>query len=187
MIDSYSFLTQILNGLVRLYPDVVWLVKHFVGLVIGLSFPVALFLFIAIVYTVEQLKRVRAKEEQIYDLKVEPAYEKDDPKSAALAHRWQSVLTHMDSANPNDWKQAVIEADIMLDEMLTAMGYRGESVGEKLKRVVRGDFRTLDDAWEAHKIRNQIAHEGSGFALDEHEAKRVFGLYRKVFEEFYYI
>ncbi len=187
MVDSTELWETIFKGFFNVLPIAVAAVKAVVGILIGLSFPVALFLFIAIIYCVERLKVIRVKEEQIYDLKVEPAFEPTDPGTAHLANRWESVMKHMDSKNENDWKQAIMEADIILDDILTKMGYRGESVGEKLKRVVTGDFHTLNEAWEAHKVRNQIAHEGSSFQLSEHDAKNVIHMYRKVFEEFYYI
>jgi hypothetical protein len=59
-----------------------------------------------------------------------------------------------------------------LDDLLNKLGYRGESIGEKLKRVAKGDMKSLNDAWEAHKVRNQIAHEGSSVNLSHHEAKK---------------
>jgi hypothetical protein len=62
----------------------------------------------------------------------------------------------------------------------------GNTLGDKLKQATRGDFKTLDAAWEAHRVRNQIAHEGSDFILTKHEAKRVIALYETVFEEFKY-
>ena len=80
-----------------------------------------------------------------------------------------------------------MEADIMLADILTKMGYQGDSIGEQLKGVEPSDFLTLNDAWEAHKVRNQIAHQGSDFQLNERDAKRIIGLYKKVFSEFYYI
>lgn len=100
--------------------------------------------------------------------------------------RWDKVVAHVSSENPNDWRLAIIEADIMLDEMVTRMGFMGNTLGDKLKQATRGDFRSLDNAWEAHRVRNQIAHEGSDFILTQREAKRVIGLYESVFEEFKY-
>ena len=44
-------------------------------------------------------------------------------------------------------------------------------------------FKTIELAWDAHKMRNRIAHEGSDFVLTEREAKRVFVLYESVFRE----
>jgi hypothetical protein len=175
--------------LLEYWPVLVKMAKAVIAFLIGLSIPVSVFLVIAIIYSVEQLKRVRKKEEEKYDLNIEPANIETGAASPdlALAKRWQSVMDHLNSPTPNDWRQAIIEADIILDELLTKMGYRGESVGEKLKRVSRGDFKTLDDAWEAHKVRNEIAHGGSAFSLNETEAKRVIGFYRNVFEEFFYL
>ena len=75
----------------------------------------------------------------------------------------------------------------MLADILEKMGYQGDSIGDKLKSVDKSDFLTLDYAWDAHRIRNQIAHEGSDFQLNEREAKRVIELYKTVFSEFYHI
>ena len=80
-----------------------------------------------------------------------------------------------------------MEADIMLEEMLNKMGYKGNGIGEMLKQIEESDFITLNKAWEAHKVRNNIAHRGGDQVLSKDEAERVVGLYKKVFEEFYYI
>jgi len=101
--------------------------------------------------------------------------------------RWERVVSHLNSASVNDWKFAILEADIILDELLDATGYRGETVSDKLKRVEPSDFQTIENAWEAHKVRNTIAHEGSEFVISEREARRVIGLYQSVFEEFHYL
>jgi len=82
----------------------------------------------------------------------------------------------------------VLEADIILGEMLEKMGYiKGETIGDKLKTIEQSDFNSLDQAWEAHRIRNMIAHGGSDYILTEREAKRVIGLYEQVFKEFRYV
>lgn len=96
---------------------------------------------------------------------------------------WQRVLDYMSSLNPNDWKLAIIEADNLLDQLVKTMQLPGESLGERLKNVEPSDFATLSQAWEAHKVRNRIAHE-SGYTPSEVEARRAIGNYRQVFEEF---
>jgi len=161
-------------------------IKSFMGVIIGLSIPLSVFLVIAIVIVVEGLKKIRRLEEEKYSAKVEPAYteEKVDPE---LGRRWKTVLEHVDSPNPNDWKQAIIEADVLLENLVAKLGYQGETLGEKLKRTTTGDFKSRDAAWEAHLVRNRIAHDGSAFDLNQFEAKRVISLYRKVFDEFYKI
>lgn len=101
--------------------------------------------------------------------------------------RWIHVLELLQSYSQSDWRQAIIEADIILEEMLDKMGYDGVSIGDKLKNVEPSDFLTLNQAWEAHKVRNKIAHLGSDFKITQDEARRVIGLYQEVFEEFYFI
>lgn len=101
--------------------------------------------------------------------------------------RWEKVVEHVRSENPSDWRLAIIEADIILDELLTKIGYQGETLGEKLKQVTKGDVKSIDQAWEAHKIRNQIAHEGGDFILTQRETKRVVDMYTAVFSELKYI
>jgi len=110
--------------------------------------------------------------------------QKGDPERN---ERWVHITDLLDSESPNDWRQAIIEADIILDDLVTKMGYRGESLGEKLKTIEKADFKTLDNAWEAHKFRNRIAHEGRDFVVTQREGRRIIDLFRTVFEEFGYI
>ena len=110
-----------------------------------------------------------------------------DSHGHAPDKRWQNVLTRLASSNESDWRLAIIESDIILADMLSRMGYHGEGIGEMLKQVEKSDFDTIDEAWEAHKVRNRIAHDGAAYKVSKHEAERVVGLYKKVFEEFYFI
>lgn len=185
--NASPMVVEAANWLVNTYPIAFNFVKSFFGVLVGISFPLSLFFVVGIIYCVERIKVVRDKESLIHEAKVEPAYDAVDKPDQALANRWTSVQTHIESPNENDWRQAILEADIILDDILTKMGYRGESIGEKLKRVEPGDMKSLDAAWEAHKVRNEIAHSGSLYAINQHTAKQVVNQYKKVFEEFYYI
>jgi len=185
-IDLSYYLERSLAFLSENYPAIFGTMKSIIGIIIGLSIPVSLFLLIGIIISVEGIKHVRKKEDKIYNAKVVMAFT-DDKGGAELGKRWDNILKHSQFGNENDWKQAIIEADIILDELVMKLGYKGEGLGEKLKRAVKGDFKTLDQAWEAHKVRNMIAHSGSNFSLNQVEVNRVISLYRQVFEEFYHI
>ena len=101
--------------------------------------------------------------------------------------QWQTVLDYLDSDNPAEWRIAVLEADAMLDEVTKKAGGAGDTLGERLKSIDPRGFKSLQSAWDAHKVRNMIAHEGTNFQLTKREAKRVVGLYEQVFNEFQYI
>lgn len=90
------------------------------------------------------------------------------------------IQGYMISQSEALWRIGILEADNLLLEVLTEKGYQGDGVGEKLKTA---SFKTIDLAWDAHKIRNRVAHEGSDFELTEREAKRAFMLYESVFRD----
>ncbi len=53
--------------------------------------------------------------------------------------------------------QGVMDADKLLDYALKCYGYDG-FLGEKLKKG-KGHFSDLNGVWNAHKLRNTLAHE----------------------------
>jgi hypothetical protein len=131
-----------------------------------------------IIYCTVRLFELRKREEQYYTTLIAP------PETPGENQRWLHIESLTGSTNPSDWRTAIIEADIMLDDVLTQQGYTGAGVGEKLKVAERSDFATLQNAWEAHKVRNQIAHQGSTFDLSETLARRTIAHYEAVFREF---
>lgn len=108
-------------------------------------------------------------------------------ESGSKNERWMKVLTHLFSQSSSDWRMSIMEADAMLDELMGELGFKGENLGEKLKGTDQEKFRNLTIAWEAHTIRNRLAHEGLSYPLSQHEAKRVISLYEKIFRELGYI
>ena len=62
-----------------------------------------------------------------------------------------------------------------------------DTMADKMRGVDRVNFHSVDLAWEAHRIRNRIAHEGDAHQLSAREARRVIALYERVFKEFRFI
>lgn len=129
---------------------------------------IALILATMAVYARIRLWQVAQEEEYVFSplVPVESKEEND---------RFAHIAGLVSSGNPNDWRQAIIEADIFLDEALRENGYPGDTVGERLKSAQ--GLRTINDAWEAHKVRNAIAHAGRDFILTERDARRAIEQY----------
>ena len=108
------------------------------------------------------------------DGKIYSTYETTDHPKFSI------IQGYMASQSEALWRIGIMEADNVLLETLAEKGYQGDGVAEKLKTA---SFKTIDLAWDAHKIRNRIAHEGSDFELTEREAKRAFMLYESVFRD----
>lgn len=157
--------------------------------VFGFSLVLSLAIATSIVYSMTRTQQIRRAEREHYASKPLSGVARrvlgveDASEGSAHTGRWRSVVEHANSENPNDWRQAIMEADVMLDDAITSRGYTGEGIGEKMKQVERGDINSIDDAWEAHKIRNRVAHEGSDYQLSQRETRRAIDLYEKVFRE----
>jgi hypothetical protein len=98
--------------------------------------------------------------------------------------RLDDVQQHVLSDNPNDWKLAIIEADIILDQTLKERGYVGNTLGERLRGITPSQLSSVDDAWDAHRVRNKIAHEGADFVVTKRIAEETIARYMRVFREF---
>jgi hypothetical protein len=180
---EYLFLKvyQLLNNF-----DIVALLNWILGVIVILrpfALVLTLLLLTFIVYVKLRLRQLSKEEKKLFNREVSEVI----PVEKTLNEKWVKVQNHINSPNPNDWRMAIVEADIMLGEVLEKAGYHGDSIGDQLKSIERSDMLTLDSAWEAHKVRNLIAHEGSNYQLNERDARRTIDLYEKVFREFYYI
>ncbi len=133
-------------------------------------------IFISI-YTTIRIRELSHIEEEEYELSAEEHAENRSND------RFDAIQKLVASENPNDWRHAIIEADIILDQLLSNVGYFGASVGDKLKQIRTGDLNSVQAAWDAHRVRNDIAHRGSDFILTKREAERTIALYQRVFEE----
>lgn len=171
-IDGLGFLN--LDSILD-FVNTIWLVY------VVLAYIFCILLLVIYVYASTGKKRLedldteaRIRREQIYE-----EHFKSGPKN----NRIQDMFEHVSSDSPNDWKLAIIEADIILDEILKEKGYAGVSLGERLKSIAPSQLQSLDDAWEAHKVRNQIAHGGADFILTHKLAQDTIKQYRRVFHE----
>jgi hypothetical protein len=131
---------------------------------------------------------VRMVEIQIYDKKeieheIHKALLMEKEKERNANPRWHYILTLIESPNESDWRVAIIEADSMLEENLREKGISGETVSELLEGAKGGGYRSIQDAWDAHLVRNKIAHDGVDFPLSQVEGRRVIKMYQNFFEE----
>ncbi len=180
---SVSTAAQINVALSNFYHNIPYFLINFLARYAILSIFLSIALIIIVIIYINRFVNIKKK---IMDkiIPIGGEKESEEGEKEMVNHKWQLVESHINSLNQSDWKLAILEADIMLAELLESMALPGESVGEKLKAVEQSDFTSINEAWEAHKIRNAIAHEGSDFLITEREAKRVVSLYKIVFDEF---
>lgn len=108
------------------------------------------------------------------------------PSTALVRGPWQDVTKKIQSSYPSDWNFAVIQADSIFDSVLKDMGLLGTTLGDRLKQLDFAKLHSLNDVWEAHKIRNRIAHE-TDRVLTQQQAERAVSLFAKALKELEYL
>ncbi|MBP7018696.1 hypothetical protein KBB17_04295 [Candidatus Saccharibacteria bacterium] len=68
---------------------------------------------------------------------------------------WQRVKSIASGSEP---QFAIIEADKVFDQALKQRGFRGETMGDRL-RSAKPSLKNNNAVWSAHKLRNRLVHE----------------------------
>ena len=157
-----------------------WLLVKRIGLVIFIILIIAIpFLIFGIIRLSRAISALRVKDKEDEDIA--------GPEAEIKNRRWEKVVERLNADSEAEWKLAVIEADAMLDELVKGIyPHLGDNLGERLKNIEPSDFSTLQDAWDGHKMRNNIAHDHN-YRLSEREARVAIAAYKKVFKEFHFI
>lgn len=96
---------------------------------------------------------------------------------------WQGLSARLNYQDDAQWKLAVIEADNFFDYILGFLGYQGESMAEKLQKIMPGMLKNMNNIWQAHKIRNALVHDPT-FKLSYKQAVDVINIYTAALKEF---
>ncbi|OWK26691.1 MAG: hypothetical protein US76_02620 [Parcubacteria group bacterium GW2011_GWA2_38_13b] len=99
-----------------------------------------------------------------------------------LAKKWSIIAGKSKSLKTGDWKLAIIEADKFLDDLLKRLGYEGESMGDRLKKLDSKKIANIDQIWQAHKIRNDIVHHPE-YEPSKGEIDFALGTYERALQD----
>ncbi len=165
------------------YTNVLFWYKIFAGLV-SVGFVVG------VAYAVWRTQEVFAALRGVHGL-VPLTPEPEKPTSASSPSQrnvmiWEDMQKRASSDDENERKITIVSADSLMDKILSLSGYQGENLGSRLKQIEPSDLDSLQDLWEAHKVRNRIAHEPD-LHLSREEATRTLGRYEKALKELKYL
>lgn len=176
---TQTFTSKITGLTSILFSSHTWYV---VGIVSSLM---SIFFIGVIIFSVVRMREIQLHEKDEIAHEIALALARDAENDKHQNPRWVYVLSLIEGSSESDWRVAIMEADSMLDDIMKEKGFGGDSLGERLTSVrVSGGFVNIENAWEAHTLRNKIAHEGANFPLSQMEARRAIRLYELCFEEF---
>lgn len=91
--------------------------------------------------------------------------------------RWMTIEGQLKRDEPNSFQVTIIQADSLLDQALRERGLAGKSMGERMK-MRKGKWSHENDLWNAHKLRNRIAHE-TNVKLDYETTRRALSAFKQ--------
>jgi len=97
-----------------------------------------------------------------------------------IVGKWQKIQRRLETTSESEYKLAVIEADGMLSDILLRMGFRGETLGDRLQTVTPAIIPNLHDVVNAHQTRNNVVHDPD-YRLTLEEAQRTLEIYQVSF------
>jgi hypothetical protein len=107
-------------------------------------------------------------------------------KKKKTRKEWMVIRQKLESASPDDYKVAIIEADAFIDGIIQGLGYSGDNFGERLENIPEEHIVNVAGMKQAHKIRNKIIHDDN-FVLSKSDALGVLGQYEEFLRSFHVI
>lgn len=71
---------------------------------------------------------------------------------------WLTIEQQLIKGEEASCHLAVLNADKLLDQALRQRGYKGDTMGHRMKAASK-EWSNANNVWGAHKLRNRIAHE----------------------------
>ncbi len=95
--------------------------------------------------------------------------------------KWLSIEQSLARGNEPSYHIAIINADKLLDQALRDRGFKGQTMGDRMK-FAKDTWTNRNNVWSAHKLRNQIAHE-SDVNVDYDQARRALSGFKQALKD----
>lgn len=90
---------------------------------------------------------------------------------------WLGIEQQLKRNDDDSFYLTVLNADKLLDQALRERGFKGETMGERMKSA-KGIWTDANHVWSAHKLRNRIAHE-TNVRVSFDETRRALAAFKQ--------
>lgn len=95
--------------------------------------------------------------------------------------QWLAIESQLKREDVSSYQLTILNADKLLDKALKERGYRGGTMGERMKAAT-AIWSNVNAVWGAHKLRNQIAHEHD-IRVSYDDARRALGSFKQALKD----
>ncbi len=118
-----------------------------------------------------------------FNTRKRPVEETPALRDNVVRERWQTIARKFSSGTPDAAREAVVEADALVDAVLkNNLELPGEHLADRLASLESEDVATLNRVWRAHRMRNDLVHT-PGFTLSVEEAQNALDDYEAFLKE----
>ena len=94
---------------------------------------------------------------------------------------WMTIERQLVKGEESSCHLVILNADKLLDQALKQRGFKGETMGERMKSA-RTSWSNANAIWSAHKVRNQVAHEPD-VKVGYDNARRALAAYKRALKD----
>lgn len=95
--------------------------------------------------------------------------------------KWLAIENQLQRDQIASYHLCVLNADKLLDQAMRERGFKGETMGERMK-TAKETWSNANNVWGAHKLRNQIAHE-SDVSVSYDDARRAMASFKQALKD----
>ncbi len=100
----------------------------------------------------------------------------------AVIKHWTDIVKRANTGSPENLRWAIMESDALVDLVIKEKGLPGDTMADRLANFRREEYKTIDKMWDAHRLRNEIAHT-PGFKISTRQAEKALFAYRDFLKE----
>lgn len=94
---------------------------------------------------------------------------------------WLTIERQLVRAQESSYHLVMLNADKLLDQALKQRGFKGDTMGERMKSA-QSTWSSTNNVWTAHKLRNRIAHE-TDVRVEYDTVRRALAAYKQALKD----
>lgn len=99
-------------------------------------------------------------------------------KQKRIIQKWKKIKTGIEKELEDQWKSSLIEASLLLDEILRDAGYSGQNLDERLKKLTEDDVTGLSQLIQAQGVCRDIIRDPD-YRLSKERAQKIISVFEK--------
>lgn len=99
-----------------------------------------------------------------------------------IVKRWNKIVKRIESGSEDEYKLSILEAEETLSDVLERLGYKGESLEEKLDNLPSGTISNIEKLKEVSEVRSKVVYNPD-YKLSLDETKRVLDVFNQALKD----